>query len=314
MKAVITHNYGKERIEKLSNLGYEMLVFNREDEIRFNSQLSDVEIMICNNPFSIIDIMKLKNLKWIQLTSMGIDRLPVNLIRQNNIMLTNAKGGYSIPIAEWIVLKILELYKNSHKFFEQKKNHLWEKDRDLLEVFNKNIVFIGTGSIAMETAKRLKGFEANLLGVNTKGKENIFFRKCYSVMEIDEVLKIGDIIILSLPLTEKTYHLINKDKLILMKDKAVLINVSRGEIIDENALIEHMEAGHLMGIALDVFEQEPLPKDNPLWTLENVLITPHNSYVSENGHSRVFQIIYENMKRYKENKELMNKVDMESGY
>lgn len=140
------------------------------------------------------------------------------------------------------------------------------------------------------------------------------FDKCYSLDEIDEVIRLCDVIVLTIPLTEKTFHLINRDKLKIMKQNAALINVSRGSIIDEQALVEHLKAGFLLGVGVDVFEKEPLDKNSLLWELENVYLTPHNSFVSESMHTRVFAIIYENLKRYKEGEELLGVIDINKGY
>ncbi|MCC5909966.1 MAG: phosphoglycerate dehydrogenase [Clostridiaceae bacterium] len=313
MKALFTYNYGEEKMEAIRKLGYEIMMAN-EKEIAYTEDMSEVEVLVCYNPFNTLDINKMENLKWIQLSSIGIDQTPKEIIKKKEIQLTNNKGGYSIPMGEWVLLKMLEIYKKSYKFYGQQQKKLWKINTGLLELYRKRIGFIGTGSIAIESAKRLQGFEAHVVGVNTKGTKVQHFEKCYPIDKLQEVLKTCDIVVLTIPYTEKTHHLIDKEELKSMKKDAVLINVSRGSIINEKALIEHLKEGELMGAALDVFEEEPLAIDSELWGMENVIITPHNSWISEMRHERRFRIIYENMKRYKEKEELINTVDIAKGY
>lgn len=313
MKALFTYNYGDEKMNLIRSLGYEVILKD-EKNIEYSDDIEDVEVFVCYNPFSTLDITKMKNLKWIQLSSIGVDQVPAEIILKNNIILTNNRGGYSIPMGEWIVLKTLEIYKKSVDLYNQQRAKKWKMNTKLLELYGKNISFIGTGSIAVESAKRFQGFEANIIGINTKGTETSYFNKCYSIDELDKVLAISDVVILTIPYTEDTHHLINRDRLNNMKKDAVLINVSRGSIINEKDLIDHLKQGNLLGAALDVFEEEPLPAENPLWDMENVIITPHNSWMSEMRDERRFKTIFENMERYIRKEELINVVNLKRGY
>ncbi|MTI70917.1 MAG: dihydrofolate reductase [Firmicutes bacterium] len=300
-------------MKKIEELGYEIII-KKEKNLTFTHELKDVEILVCYNPFTTLDIKKMKKLKWIQLSSIGIDQAPINYIRKNNIILTNNKGGYSIPMGEWIVLKILELYKKSHQFYKKQENKRWKIDTNVLELYGKTIGFLGTGSIAKEAAKRLSGFNVKTLGLNTNGTSTKYFDKCFSNEEIKKMLTLSDVIVLSLPYTEKTHNFVNEDIFNMMKDRVFFINISRGNIVDETALIENLKRGKIKGAALDVFENEPLNNDNPLWSMDNVIITPHNSWVSEMRNQRRFEIIYENMKKYSNNDKPNNIVNLNRGY
>lgn len=313
MKVLFTYDYGKDKMETMKDLGYE-IVYIHESQITNCEEIQDVEAMICYNPFNNVDISELNNLKWIQLSSIGIDQAPLDYIKEKEIILTNNKGGYSIPMGEWIILKMLEIYKNSKYFFEKQRERKWELSTNLLELYGKTVGFLGTGTIAKEGAKRLKGFGMKVYGLNTKGRDTEYFDKCFSLEKIDELLSICDIVVCTIPSTERTHNLLNEERIDKMKWDSVLINVSRGNIIDENALISKIKEGKFMGVALDVFEHEPLPRDNPLWGFENVYISPHNSWISDMRNERRFKIIYDNMKRYKEGKELINVVDLNRGY
>lgn len=313
MKALFTYDYGHENMNRIRALGYEVL-YVHEKEAKIDEQNRDAEVLVCYNPFSTLDITQMKHLKWIQLSSIGIDHAPTDYIRTSGILLTNNRGGYSIPMGEWIVMKILEMYKNSRKFYEQQQKKQWKMDTSLLEVYGKTIGFIGTGTIAIEAAKRLQGFGVTLLGLNTSGKKVNYFDDCYAMERINEMLGRCDVVVLTIPHTRKTHHLINKDTIAAMKDHVYLVNVSRGNIIDENALLSHLEGGKIKKAALDVFEEEPLSQEHSLWNLDNVVITPHNSWISEMRNERRFVLIYENLRRYIHGEPLKNVVNVEKGY
>jgi len=313
IKALFTYDYGKENMNKIRELGYEVIIQD-EAKVKYNDDIKDTEVMVCYNPFNSLDIAKLEKLKWIQLSSIGIDQAPVKEIIRNNIILTNNKGGYSIPMGEWIVLKVLELYKNSVGFYEKQREKLWKMDTSLLELYNKTVGFIGTGSISIEGAKRLQGFGVNIIGLNTEGKNVKYFDKCYPTSEIKDMVSQCDVIVIAIPSTERTHHLVNKDLIDSMKDGVKIINVARGSIINENDLIDGLTKGKIGGAALDVFETEPLDNSSPLWTIDNVLVTPHNSWISEMRNERRFDIIFENLKRYMQKDDLINVVDVTKGY
>ena len=313
MKVLFTYDYGKEQMEILRSLGYEVM-YIYENQVANSPEVDDVDVLVCYNPFNKLDITKMKNLKWIQLSSIGIDQAPIEYIKENNIKLTNNKGGYSIPMGEWIVLNILQIYKNSMTFHEKQKRKKWKTDMQILEIYQKTIGFIGTGTIAVEAAKRLQGFGVNLVGLNTDGRDVLFFKKCFAMEEMNQFLQMCDVVVLSIPYTEKTHHLINEERLRMMRDDSVLINISRGSIVDEKALIEEIGNGKFLGVALDVFEEEPLSKLSPLWDFPNVYITPHNSWVSEMRNSRRYKVNYENLRRFINNEELLNLIDFEKGY
>lgn len=313
MKVLFTYNYGEEKMKAVSDLGYE-LVYVKEKEASYTDNISDTDVLVCYNPFDSLDISMLKQLKWIQLSSVGIDQLPREKIREQGIIVTNNRSGYSIPMGEWIVMSILQLLKNSKAFYNKQSERRWKEDSKLLELYNKTVCFVGTGSIASEAAKRLQGFDVNIVGINTRGRKAEHFDSCRPMNEMGYALSQADVVVISIPYTKETHHLIDESSFSLMKKGAFLINIARGSIIKEAALIEALKNGNLRGAALDVFEKEPLPQESPLWDMENVIITPHNSWVSEMRNERRYNIIYENLRRYINGESLMNIVDIEKGY
>lgn len=313
MKVLFTYNYGEEKMKAVSDLGYELILVN-ENNISFTDEFSDVDVLVCYDPFNNLDISNLKQLKWIQLGSIGIDQLPKQKVRDQGIIVTNNRSGYSIPMGEWIVMNILELLKNSKTFYNKQSEKKWKVDATVLELCNKTVCFVGTGSIAIEAAKRLQGFDVNIIGINTSGRKAEYFNNCYPIKELDYVLSQADVVVLSIPYTKETHHLINENNISSLKKGACLVNIARGSIIKESALIEALQKGNLRGAALDVFEEEPLSEVSPLWDMSNVIITPHNSWISEMRDVRRYNIIYENLKRYIAGERLINIVDIHKGY
>ncbi|MGD6802087.1 NAD(P)-dependent oxidoreductase [Rossellomorea aquimaris] len=302
MKLLLTgaFNYCEEQLDGLKSQGYEIL-FVQDERIPLKVDVSDVDAVVCNALFLFNDIKKFKNLKIIQLTSAGLDRVPLDYIKENRISLFNAKGVYSIPMAEWVVLKILEIYKKSRVFYEAQREHQWNKQRELLELTGRTASIIGYGDVGKEIAKRLKGFDVKVIGVGRRSLECQFIDDFYLVDELENVLKMSDIVILTLPLTHQTNNLIDSDKLVMMKNNSILVNVSRGGIIEEDSLIETLKEGKFLGVALDVFEEEPLKEDSRLWNCNRVIITPHNSFVSNKTSKRLFETILKNLVDFKIN-------------
>jgi phosphoglycerate dehydrogenase-like enzyme len=313
IKALLTYNYGKENIEKIKELGYDIRVID-EKSVKYSNELEDIEVLVCYNPFETLDITKMKKLKWIQLSSAGIDQLSLEYVKKRGIIITNNKGGYSIPMGEWIVLKILELIKHSEKLYDNQRNKVWEMDKSILELYGRTIGFVGTGNIATEAAKRLTGFGVKVMGMNTDGRSIEHFHECVSSSDIDRMLSISDFVVITIPYTIETHHFINEDRFNNIKNGAYIVNVARGSIIDEKVLIRGLREGKISGAALDVVENEPLDRNSPLWEFPNVILTPHNSWVSEMRNHRRFNLVYDNMKNYMSGKELINVVNLVKGY
>ena len=303
MKLLLTgaFQYSQEQLNTIYALGYEV-TFVQDEQVSLDIDISEFEVVVCNSLFLYNDIKKFKNLKFIQLTSVGLDRVPFDYIKESGIKLFNAKDVYSVPIAEWVVLKILEIYKKSKQFYKNQAEHKWEKQRDLLELTDKTVSIIGFGRVGQEIAKRLKGFGVHIIGVGRRKIESSLLDEYYLISDIDDVLIKSDIVILTLPLTEETRYLINEDKIKKMKDNCVMVNVSRGQVINEVKMIKALQDGKFLGVALDVFEEEPLAQDNPLWNFENVIVTPHNSFASNRNNDRLWNVIINNISKFKEGK------------
>ena len=304
MKLLLTgaFKYTKQQIEYIESLGYEV-TFVQDERIPIDFDVSDIEAVVCNGLFLYTPIEKFKSLKFIQLTSAGLDRAPLNYINQHGIKACNARGVYSTPMAEFALCGVLQLYKQSRFFYENQKAHRWEKHRGLLELTDKNILIIGAGSIGLEVAKRFKAFDSNVFGVDLYPNENSNFDFVYQLDELDDKLKNADVVILTLPLTTENEGFFNKDKFSLMKDSAVFVNIARGKLVNQNDLILALEQGKIAGAVLDVFEKEPLDDSSKLWDFDNVIITPHNSFVGDMNNKRMFDTILINLEEHVKNEQ-----------
>ncbi len=291
MKTIVTGalQATSEELKQLEELGLEITFHqNERDEVENPEQF---EAAICNGLFLYNDIEKFTNLKYVQLTSAGTDRVPTDYVRKHGIVLKNAAGVYAAPMAEWTLMRLLELFKNANKLFA---NMGWLKDRTWCELGGKTACIVGFGAYGNEVAKRLKAFDVRVCVVNRSVKDSPFVDEFYTMDKLDEALANADIVILAIALTDETKHLMNAERFSAMKDGAVFLNATRGGLMDEIALIDALE-NKLAGAALDVFETEPLPDDSPMWQLENLLISPHNSFVGENNHARLMRVVMKNL-------------------
>lgn len=282
--------------EKLESLGLE-ITYHADERSQVASP-EQYEAAVCNGLFLYNDIARFEKLKLIQLTSAGLDRAPVAYCREKGIRLENARGVYSVPMAEFGLWAVLQLYKQGKFFSENQKAHRWEKHRGLLELAGKTVCILGCGSVGSECAKRFEAFGCKVLGVATKAREQAHFAQVFAMESLMEVLPEADIVVLTLPLTEKTRGLFSREAFAAMKDSSVLVNLARGAIVDTKALVEALESKKLLGTALDVFEEEPLEENNPLWDMENVILTPHNSFVGEGNRKRLENVVEESLHEF----------------
>ena len=283
-----------EQTEYIKSLGHE-IVFVQDEREKIDFDVSDIEGVICNGLFVYNSIEQFKSLKYIQLTSAGYDRVPMEYIKKHGIEIHNARGVYSVPMAEFAVSGILQLIKQSRFFYENQKQHIWEKSRTLGELAGKTAVIVGAGNIGSEVAKRLKAFDVTVTGIDISNENRLYFDKVEPLDNLDERLRESDIVVLTLPLTNSTKGLFNKSKFDLMKNSCICVNIARGQLVVESDLLDAFENKKLSGAVLDVFETEPLEKESPLWDMDNVILTPHNSFVGVGNTERLSKIIFENI-------------------
>ena len=280
----------KEHFEEIEKLGHKVVFLQQEKE-DLPVREEWVEGIICNGLFLYHPIERFVNLRYIQLTSAGFDRVDLNYVKEKRITINNARGVYSIPMAEFVLARVLEQYKRLVIFREQQKQKAWNKLRDLQELFDKRVLIIGCGSVGTECAKRFKAFGCEVVGVDVIPRMDENYSCMVGLQMLDEQLSNADVIVLTLPLTDETRGLIDGKRLSLIKKDGFLVNIARGAVIDQTAL-EKWDGNAI----LDVFEDEPLDLASPLWEKDEYRITPHNSFVGENNNYRLSNVIMKNLK------------------
>lgn len=297
MKLLLTgaFAYSDSQIEKIKSMGFDVL-FHSDERAKIPFDVSDVEAVVCNGLFLYNPIEDFKNLKFIQLTSAGLDRVPLDYIKLHGIKLFNASGVYSVPMAEFALCGVLQIMKQSRFFYNNQRAHRWEKHRGLTELSGKTVLIVGAGSVGKETAKRFSSFGTKVLGIDVKSFESEYFDMIYPVDELDSVLPTADIVVLTLPLNADNAHFFNREKFALMKNSAVFVNIARGGLVNTEDLTSALKREDIASAVLDVFDEEPLTENSPLWDMENVIITPHNSFVGDNNNQKMFGVIYKNLK------------------
>lgn len=292
------YQYTDEQIRKIEELGWQV-TFVKNELTMLDIPVEEYDAVVCNGLFLHNDIARFTNLKMVQATSAGLDRLPIEYMEKHHILYYNAKGIYSIPMAEWAVMSILEIYKNAYGFFINKQKKIWEKDRTLLELTDKKVCIIGYGSVGREVAKRLVAFGTEITAVNRSRIDDEWVSRWVPLDQVDEVLPEADIVVLCIALTRETMRLFSEDRLMKMKEGSVLVNVSRGAVVDGEALAHCLKKEGFRGVALDVFEEEPLPQNSEFWDNPRVIISPHNSFVGDKVRERMFCLIYNNLQNMK---------------
>jgi len=262
-----------------------------------------------------------KKLKWIHSTAAGVAQLMYPELRDSGIMVTNPSGIFSVPMAEHTMGLLLALGRNfpdSVRGQDRAKwaqQELWDKPQHLTELNGKVLLIVGYGSIGREVAKRAKAFDMRVWGVTRSGAgERAYAEKIFAAAHLREALPGADYILISTPETAETKHLIGRAEIEKMKSGARLINVGRGSLLDETALIHALESGALGGAALDVAQTEPLPAESPLWKAPNLFITPHTSGVSDRLWDRQSAILIDLLERWFDGRDLFNLVDFTRGY
>jgi len=257
-----------------------------------------------------------KNLKWIQFTSAGIGQLvrSKGYADKTNWTFVTASGVHIRPLAEFVIMSMLLFVKNFFLIQEQQSVRVWNYFT-ANELSEYTLGIVGLGKIGREIARIAKSFDMRVVGTRrnpTGPMANV--DEVYSPSELSMVLKQSDFLCLSTPHTEETTDLIGEKELSMLPQNSVLINISRGAIVDESALIQALQTGHLRGAALDVFRQEPLPPDSPLWSMPRVIISPHSASNGMNENKRIVDLFCENLQRFIDGRPLLNVLDTKKLY
>ncbi|HZW03501.1 MAG TPA: D-2-hydroxyacid dehydrogenase [Anaerolineaceae bacterium] len=273
-------------------------------------------------------------LRWIQFSYAGLDELADNpILLKDGVQVTTLSGAAAAQVAEYAVTMMLALGHRLPQLFNQQIKNEWPKDRwerhSPLELRGSTVGLVGYGSIGREIARLLQPFQATILAAKRNvmhpqdsgyipeglgDPEGNLFHRLYPVEAIKSMFKECDFVVVSLPLTDDTRDLIGAQELAAMRPTAYLIDVGRGGIIKHSTLVAVLHDKKIAGAALDVFHQEPLPKEDPLWKMPNVILTPHIAGISPHYQERAAALFAENLRRYLAGTSLLNRYDPEKGY
>jgi phosphoglycerate dehydrogenase-like enzyme len=262
-------------------------------------------------------IRRAKKLRWIQRGGVGVEGLMFPELVNSDIVLANARGTTGINIAEHVMALILAFSRTINILVKRQMDKVWESRANLpvIEIAGETLGIIGLGSIGLQVAKRAHAFDMRLLAVDaTQTEKPDYVESLWRLDRLHEMLEQADFVSICCPLTPETEGMMSTAEFRVMKPTAFLINIARGKIVDQPALIEALRAGKLAGAGLDVTNPEPLPEESPLWEMDNVIITPHHAGQSPKAPRRVFELFCENLKRFVAGEPLINVVDKTRGY
>jgi phosphoglycerate dehydrogenase-like enzyme len=298
----------------------EMRVVHLPDYDRLSEELPDTDIFI-GYSLRAEQLTHAKKLKWIHSTAAGVAQLMYPELRDSGIVVTNPSGVFSPPMAEHTMGLLLALARNfPDSTRHQDRSHwgqqdIWDKPQHLTELSGRVLLIVGFGSIGRELAKRARAFDMRVWGVTRSGRgDSTHAEKIVPASQLEAALPHADYVVIAAPETTETRHLIGAKQIARMKPSARLINIGRGSLLDDAALILALEKGTLAGAALDVTSVEPLPPESPLWKAPNLFITPHTSAVSDRLWHRETALLMDLLERWFDGREMFNQVDFARGY
>jgi phosphoglycerate dehydrogenase-like enzyme len=253
-------------------------------------------------------------LRWVHTPSAGVEHLLIPAIIEREIMLTNSAGVHAIPIAEFVFGFMLTKAKQLAAYRAAQAEARWARDFQLEELYGATLLILGIGGIGQAIAERAAAFGMRILGSRRMPRPMPGVERVVGEDEWRALLPEADYVVVATPLTPTTRGMIDAAALAAMKPSAYLINIARGAVLDEPALIAALNEGRIAGAALDTFEQEPLPADSPLWHLRGVTITPHTTANSLRMRERQINLFLENLDRFRNGVPLVNVVDKDRGY
>ena len=261
-------------------------------------------------------IARAPKLKWFQTMSAGVDRFLDDKFRRSSVIMTSVSGIHTVPIGELVLELMLMLAKQASLAFQQKQQQQWKPFLPMV-LRSKTVGIVGLGHIGREVARLAKAFGMRVVATRRSARQSQRARYVDRLFAPDQLLQLlseSDFVVLTLPLTKETHKIIGEAELRSMKPTAYLINVARGQVVDEEALARVLEEHRIAGAGLDVFTREPLPAGSRLWKLPNVIISPHIAGYMENYSEQATAVFCENLRRYLGGKRLINVVGKERGY
>lgn len=302
MRTIIClHHFTKQQQELVRSAAPDCrLVFEQPGD-KLDEQLYREAEVICGWNASVKEVALAEGsaLRWLQSASSGIDKMPLDLLEQREIVLTDASGVHARSVSETALALMLGLSRGIAASVRNQQQARWDGSMPLAEMNGGTVAIVGAGQIGSEVSRLARAFDMRVVAVRRSGGEMPGADVTYDNSRLDEALEQADYVVNILPLTDETYHLFDAERFARMKPTACFINVGRGATVQEEALVEALKSGVIAGAGLDVFEQEPLLQEHPLWSLPNVIVTPHIAGgMTVRNKARLVELFAANLKRY----------------
>ncbi|MCP3762110.1 D-2-hydroxyacid dehydrogenase [Domibacillus sp. A3M-37] len=270
--------------------------------VTFGSDLTEERIHEC------------QSLKWIMVASAGIEEMPLQAIKDRDILVTNARGIHKIPMAEFTLGFMLNHVKRFAELHTLEQSETWNKQLPLQELAGKEVTILGTGAIGQEIARLAKAFRMTTTGVNKSGQHAEGFDQIFTIYELESAVLSADFVVAVLPSTPETISLLQPEHFETMKNTAAFINIGRGDLVSELVLLSAINDEEIAHAYLDVFPVEPLPEAHPFWRHPAITVTPHISSVTKQYVPRAMVIFEHNLRCFIDGGDYENVIDVERGY
>lgn len=305
----------KYMAETAAECGFSIDCFAGDEEAA--GRVSDGEVIYCNNANLLGNMPRLR---WVHSASAGVGHfIGSGIFDSGDVILTNSSGSYGLVISEYVIMATLMLMRRIPEYEEVIRQRGWVQSMPVRSIAGSRIAIIGTGDIGRNAAKRYRALGAErVTGFSRSGRPRDEFDETFRMDEYEEVMgrEDFDVLLLCVPGTPESEGLLNRERIAMLSEKTFVINVGRGKVIDQDALIDALNEDRIAGAALDVVYPEPLPEDSPLWTAKNLILTPHISGDMGLPYTvdRTVEIFCDNLRRYARGEELTHVVDVKTGY
>jgi phosphoglycerate dehydrogenase-like enzyme len=314
-RALIAFKLPAHHVDRLRNHYPQLQILQCTDHEEILEHLCQTEILITFLLCTPQMLSAAPKLKWIQAISAGVDYMDLDEIRRRGILLTNGRGIHRIHMAEFAIAAMINLARGFHIMFRNQIKKKWDRNVPQREINGATLGILGLGAIGAEIAKKATAMGMHVIGVKRTPAPVEDVEAVFGSDRMDPVFQRSDFIINLLPYTPATHKLIDRRCFEQMKPTACFINLGRGRTVNEADLIEALQGGKIKAMASDVYYEEPLPADSPLWDLENVILAPHICGVSPRYNDRAMEIIDHNLAVYLAGRgEMINVVDLQAGY
>lgn len=287
------------------------------DNTKVVNEIVDAQVLI-GDEISFDHMKSANELFWHHRPWVGVEKILNPLYTERGILMTNGSGTNAANIAEHVLAMMLAFARELPRFIRDQQARRWRSwdagDKAIFDLGGSKVLCLGTGNIGQEVARRLSAFDCDVVGASRSGLDAPGFQRTVRIDDIGEELADADHIVNSLPMTATTDKIVNREMISGMKRGARFYNVGRGGTVDQDALVEALQNGHIAAAGLDVMTPEPLNDDSPLWDMPNVIITGHTAGDSPKSHQRMKDLIVEQLRRYQAGEQLLNVVDLSAGY